>query len=347
MDDFTRKLITEWRRLGLPFEGESILIAVSGGADSTALALALKELIAREKMKNHFFVGHFDHQIRGKDSTADSEFVENFSSDLGFEVVSGTITNGKLAKAGNLEQSARDARYRFLVETALENGCSTVLTAHTKNDQAETLLLNLVRGSGIEGLSGMAPLRDLYKNEITLGESRESQQKVIIARPLLTWAYREDTEGFVRSHRIDFRKDAMNDDMKFARVRVRKNLIAVLKEFNPNIVDTLSRTAILLREEGVLLREFDELLFNRALAENPNLSIKTFHSLSKHEGTRLIRYWLLRRRGNLRRINQTHITAIMSLVNSRKSGRKTELPDGKCVVKRDGMLIYEQNQVEK
>ncbi len=347
MDDFTRKLITEWRSLGLPFEGEKILIAVSGGADSSALALGIRQLINLEKMKNHFFVGHFDHQMRGKDSTADSEFVQSFSSNLGFEIVSGIVIDGKLREMGNLEQSARDARYRFLVETALEKGCSTILTAHTKNDQAETLLLNLVRGSGIEGLSGMAPLRDVYQNEFDHRESRESQKKVIIARPLLTWAYREDTEGFIRSQGINFRKDAMNDDMRFARVRVRKKLLSVLKEFNPNIVDTLSRTAILLRDEAVALRAFDELLFTQALVDNPNLPIKTFDSFSKHEGTRLIRYWLLGRRGNLRRINQTHINAIMSLVNSRKSGRKTELPGGKCVVKRDGMLFYEQNQVEK
>ncbi len=158
MDKFVRNLLTEWRKLGLPFSGETFVVAVSGGADSLSLALSLHELKKRKKLENRYIVAHFNHGLRGKYSDDDEQFIKNLAAEFGFElaVKRGEIGNLK----GNLEQNARNARYRFLNETAGRINAVGILTAHTLNDQAETFLMNLVRGSGLKGLGGMRQIRE-------------------------------------------------------------------------------------------------------------------------------------------------------------------------------------------
>ncbi|MDQ2747811.1 MAG: tRNA lysidine(34) synthetase TilS, partial [Acidobacteriota bacterium] len=163
MHNFTRNLITEWRRLKLPFADETFVVAVSGGADSVSLMLALDELRRLKKLTNRFVIAHFNHDLRGSESDLDAEFVRHLTIKLDFEFAY-KIQNPKSKihnQSGNLEQNARQARYEFLTETARNLNAEYVLTAHTMNDQAETLLINLIRGSGIEGLSGMKTIRDL------------------------------------------------------------------------------------------------------------------------------------------------------------------------------------------
>src|SRR5690606_23491780 len=132
MHKFTRSLLTEWRRLALPFEGETVVVAVSGGADSVALLLALVELAERKKVVNEMVVAHFDHGLRGGASKADAEFVRGLAGDRCLKFVGG---KGNVAAKGNLEQNARRARYAFLEKTAVEAKAFAVVTGHTINDQ--------------------------------------------------------------------------------------------------------------------------------------------------------------------------------------------------------------------
>ena len=152
MDNFTRQLLTEWRKLEIPFAGETIIIAISGGADSVSLALALHELKIRNKLDLRFVLAHFNHHLRGEESRRDEEFVKNLAEKFDFELV---IGKGEISKNENLEQSARKARYDFLTEKAENLKAFAVLTAQTLNDQAETFLINLIRGSGLEGLGAI------------------------------------------------------------------------------------------------------------------------------------------------------------------------------------------------
>jgi tRNA(Ile)-lysidine synthase len=147
MHKFVRNLITEWRKLDLPFADSAIVVAVSGGADSMSLLLAIEDLVRRKKLDLRITVAHFNHKLRGKESDADQEFVSRLAKDLAFEFVT---ESGRIAKKGNLEQNARNARYEFLTKVAKRSGASIILTAHTVNDQAETFLMNLIRGSGRE-----------------------------------------------------------------------------------------------------------------------------------------------------------------------------------------------------
>ncbi|NNE98820.1 MAG: tRNA lysidine(34) synthetase TilS [Pyrinomonadaceae bacterium] len=340
MEDFTRKLITEWRLLDLPFEAKNIIIAVSGGADSCALALGLARLRDRNKLRNRFFVAHFNHRLRERESDIDAAFAEKFAREHDFEFILGKSEETVPAK-GNLEQNARGARYQFLIETAIRKNCMAILTAHTKNDQAETILLNLIRGSGIEGLAGMKPVRKLEEQEF--GVIQAVDHKVFLVRPMLSWALREDTVEFAEQNGVVFQEDAMNHDLSFNRVRVRKELIPILKGYNPKIIETLSSTARLLSQDAESLRR---------LTEKTDLSVKELRlcdlKLQKEADLqRLLRAWLGEMRGDLKGIDHKHIDAIVSLINSRKSGSLCELPGGDKVEKTNGKLIFVGLEVEK
>ena len=149
MRRFERELITEWRRLDLPFDDKTIVVAVSGGADSVSLLLALDELKNAKKFDVHIVAAHFNHRLRGEESEADEAFLRDLTSERKIELAVGHST---LSIKTNVEQNARIERYDFLQQTAANLKAIAVLTAHTVYDQAETFLLNLIRGSGLQGL---------------------------------------------------------------------------------------------------------------------------------------------------------------------------------------------------
>jgi tRNA(Ile)-lysidine synthase len=325
MNKFCRNFITHWRKKSLPFADETLVVGVSGGADSVSLTLVLHQLIQLSKLDLKIIVAHFNHNLRGVDSNFDEVFVENLAKKLDLVFVS---AKGEISKKGNLEQNARIARYKFLAEVVAKYDAYGLLTAHTLNDQAETFLLNLIRGSGVDGLSAMR----------TKTEFQISDFKFQIIRPLLDWAKRDDTEGFCKSAKVEFRQDAMNYDEKFARVRVRKNLIPMLKEFNPRIIETLAKTASLInpQTDPKTTTLIDEVLI-----------IKNLVSIDQSSLYQILRKWLKHHRGGLRQVGLNHILAIENLLHSRKSGRIVELPNGGRVFKSNGKLTFEQTTVEK
>src|SRR5687767_7412848 len=239
---FARRLLREWRRRGWPLRGESLLVAVSGGADSTALLLALAELTQAELLGVGLTAAHLDHGLRGERAREDARWVEELARVNGFACVVGRADVTSLARErrDNLEQAARRARYAFLTRAAREAGAGAVLAAHTLDDQAETVLLRLLRGSGAEGLGGIRPERVLD----------EGAGGVLLLRPLVTWARRAETEEFCRGRGVEPRADEMNTDERFARVRVRRRLLPLLETFNPRVAETLARTAELLSEDA-------------------------------------------------------------------------------------------------
>jgi tRNA(Ile)-lysidine synthase len=348
MHNFTRNLLTEWRKLNLPFADETFVVAVSGGADSLALALALADLRKREKLNLRFVVAHFNHKLRGAESDADEEFVRNFTVGHDFELALGRGENIRGEK-GSLEQAARVARYDFLKNTAESLRARAVLTAHTMNDQAETFLMNLIRGSGVAGLSGMRPVRILteqtrpdtspakaVENQYSESKIQNPKSKILLVRPLLSWAKREDTERFCHDLAIEFRYDTMNEDLAFRRVRIRRVLLPLLRDFNPKIVETLANTANLLREEFEELEKIRERNFSEN--ENGGLKIKELKNLASGARRRVLRAWLETKRGDLRGLDLKHVEAIENLVLSRKSGKTIELPGNRVVVKSGGRL---------
>ena len=361
MDNFTRNFLTEWRKLELPFANETFVAAVSGGADSVALLLVLEELRRLKKLNLRFVIAHFNHNLRGAESAKDAEFVRRLTTKFNFEFVLGmSDLKFKISDKGNLEQNARNARYKFLAQTAENLRAESVLTAHTLNDQAETFLINLIRGSGLSGLSGMSAKRLLEEEKGRKGDGEKiessthfslspflpfSSSKPLLVRPLLRWARREDTENYCRFRNIEFRYDTMNEDLTFQRVRIRKVLLPMLKDFNPKIVENLAKTACLLRAD------FEELnsLFgeNSEQFDEENLLLKDLKTLSTATLRRGLQHWLKARRGDLRSLETKHFVAIENLIFSPKSGKIVELPNGEKVLKENGKLIFQKLKVEK
>lgn len=337
MHFFVRNLITEWRRLELPFAGEAIVVAVSGGADSMSLLLAIYDLQRRKKLDLRIVAANFDHKIR-PDSHTDLEFVAEFAKSRGFELHHG---EWKREAGGNLEQNARDARYEFLKTTAASVKAGYVLTAHTMNDQAETFMMNLIRGAGPDGLSGMKPKRAITSE--SAGDEPFlpfAEPGITVVRPLLRWAKRRDTENFCLENKIDFRRDPMNEDLNFRRVWVRKVLLPMMEEANPKIVESLCRTSELLVEPSASVG--DEL---PKPTQGSSLDLAHLKTLEKADLFPVLRDWIKLNRGSLRGIVVKHTEAIFDLIHSKKSGRVAELPGGD-VVKHDGRLSWNPRKPE-
>ncbi|HEV8589007.1 MAG TPA: tRNA lysidine(34) synthetase TilS [Pyrinomonadaceae bacterium] len=326
---FAKNLLREWRRLHLPISNITTIVGVSGGADSVALLLALDELIRANKLKVKLIVAHIDHRLR-KTSADDARWVRALVQQLGYDISFSRVSVKN--SRDNLEQAARLVRYKSLSALAQKRQAALVLTAHTMDDQAETILLNLLRGSGAEGLGGIEPVRPLTESAETL-----------LARPLIPWARRHDTEQYCGERQIDFRHDEMNEDETFARVRIRRQLLPLMETFNPRISEAISRTGELLRDDDEALNRAARRLLELS-TENPakcdrlrtDLLAGTLPALRR----RALRLWLEKCRGDLRRLEFAHIRAVENLVTENRGARTIELPGGSSVCRKDGLLTF-------
>ena len=348
---FARRLLREWRRKGWPLRDERALVAVSGGADSTALLLALAELSGAGLLDVELTAAHLDHGLRGVRAEEDARWVEELALSLGLACVVGRadVLAQARVRRDNLEQAARRARYEFLVSAAREACVRAVLVAHTLDDQAETVLLRLLRGSGAEGLGGMAAERTLDEPG---GGVVGGGGSVFLRRPLLAWARRADTEEYCRARGVEPRADEMNDDEAYARVRVRRRLLPLLETFNPRAAEALSRAAGLLREDSAALDVLAAALLEeaRAGAEGVgkqgteagacSLRVDALAAALPAVRRRALRLWLARVRGDLRRISQAHLLGIERLCEGERGGRVAELPGGGRVERRRGLLTF-------
>ncbi|MDQ1592670.1 MAG: tRNA(Ile)-lysidine synthase [Pyrinomonadaceae bacterium] len=418
---FARRLSQAWRQLALPGSNESdervvvnesdggvvnesdgrvVVVAVSGGADSTALLLALDELKRAGRLRLTLKVAHLDHELRGEAGALDARFVEELAGALGYEAIIGRASVGRRARAtrDNLEQAARRERYEFLGRAAREWEARAVAVAHTLEDQSETLLLALLRGSGARGLGAMRACRPFD----------ERGDGLLLVRPLLDWARRAETQEYCAARGVAVRPDAMNVDERFARVRVRRQLLPLLETFNPRAVETLARTAALLRAQDDALEHLGEELLAEAcrdarlqaaarraqdvarerrrayekdavaderaafeneggaivnekaaradecdageassplcdslsLSDSSPLSVEVLRGADAAVLSYALRGWLKSARGNLRRIEATHIEAVAGLLEGARGGRVAELPGGARVERRRGLLLF-------
>jgi tRNA(Ile)-lysidine synthase len=339
INQFPRLLLIEWRKLRLPTADETIVVGVSGGADSTALLLALHELKSAGKLSVNICVAHLDHKLR-KTSGQDARWVADLAAKLGYDSVTGRAKVAELARANhdNLEQAARQARYAFLQRTAKRKFAKYVLTAHTMDDQAETVLLRLMRGSAGAGLGGMDAIRPLG-----------ASTSIKLVRPLL-WARRRDTENYCRLRKTAFLVDEMNSDLGLSRVRVRQQLVPLMQSFNNRIVEALSRTAAQLREDRAVLASGSDQLLQRASldpqenegeTEVPALNVKLLANQPPALRRRALREWVAKARGGTRRLEMVHLLAVEKLLEGSAGGRTVELPGGGRVRRSKNRLEFE------
>jgi tRNA(Ile)-lysidine synthase len=293
--------------------GDSLLVAVSGGADSLALAAAViaesKDLALRP------IAVTIDHQLQDGSATQAARVVEQLTS-LGYtDVISRKVS---VDQSSGLESGARDARYGALHEIASEVNASQIYLGHTRDDQAETVLLGLARGSGARSLSGMAAVNG----------------KVI--RPLLS-VTRELTEQVCRDLNIEIWNDPHNLNQEFSRVRVRTRVLPVMEEeMGPGISQALARTAALLRDDADAL---DQLAEQAAGGLNlSDLEIDYLLFLPKAIRTRVLRKAIYAQGAPGGAITADHVASVEALITSWHGQGEVSLPGGVKVARISGRL---------
>lgn len=239
-----QKVVRFIRQHNLVTDKTPLVVAVSGGADSVCLLHALLEL--RGELGVELHVAHLDHQLRGSDSRADTRYVANMTCRLGVPttIERRDVRGYHAGQGASLEESAREVRYAFLAEVARSIGADRVVTGHTLDDHAETVLLHLIRGTGTGGLRGLQPINSWQTGAGSL----------TVVRPLLE-VTREETSEYCHHRRLRPRLDVSNLSLSPLRNRIRHQLLPLLVDYNPRIVDALVRTARLAGDDLRLLNE--------------------------------------------------------------------------------------------
>ncbi len=276
-----------------------LLVAVSGGADSTALLLLLSELAPKLGLDLH--VAHFDHRLRPRASAKDAQYVADLAQSH-----AATIRIGRADAPPSSEDAARELRYAFLRRAAGEVGATRIATGHTRDDQAETVLLHATRGSGLAGLAGMRPRRD------------------DIVRPLLAIG-RADTEALCAEAGVTPLEDRSNRDLQFARNRIRHRVLPQLERINPQARAALARLAdAAAAAAGAALHNAEQAL--DAAATPDALALDRLHAAVRDDALALA--WS---RATGRALSARHRAALTALASSRDGSASLDLPGGRAV----------------
>jgi len=303
--------------------GELVLVAVSGGVDSIALLHALSEL--RDELGVDLAVAHLDHRIRSE-SGADAAFVEREAAKLGLPLVQEARDVPAYAKAKklSLEEAAREVRYSFLEEVARRLNAQRVALGHHRDDLAETVLLNLIRGAGPVGLRGMAPVRGKF------------------IRPLIECS-RKEIEAFARERGLEYRLDRTNLEMDYLRNRVRLELLPLLERYRPGVASRLAQTGLLLGELVDFIEELARERLEEALLEEREGEL-VLDRKRILRGKRALRGFILREairrlRGELRDLEFQHLQALEELITREETQAEMHLPGGVRFRRRGEQLI--------
>ena len=294
------RLLKFAREQNLIAPGDTVICAVSGGADSVAMLFAL--YLLREKLGITLEAAHFNHNLRGEESLRDETFVRELCAryEIPLHVASGEIRSGKKG----LEAAARDARYAFL-----ESLPGKIATAHTADDNAETILMHLVRGTGLKGLGGIAP------------------QRGKLIRPMLGITRRE-VEDFLAEWHLPHVEDSTNETDAFLRNRLRHHVMPLLAAENPRIAENLSQMALRLREDEACL---SQLSHYETLPE-----VETLRTLPSAVRSRMLERFL--KENGVREPEDVHIAQAEALVFSDSPSASAAFPGGVTLSRQYGHL---------
>lgn len=310
---------------GLWQRGSRIIIGVSGGPDSTCLLDILAKLGPKYGLV--LIVVHVNYGLRGKDSERDERFVRELAEKYGLQI---EVLNFPKARLWNLkpgfrkfpsENNLRDIRYAFFEKVRKTNDFDLIAVAHNQDDQAETLLLNLIRGSGLAGLSGM-----------------KAKNKNVI-RPLLNTSRKEILE-YLHEHKLKFRIDRTNKTNLFSRNKIRNKVLPLLeKEFNPNIKKTLAESAGIIADDDYFLTRTAQKYFQREF----HLSTKKLLSLDPAMQKRVLLMAIVEKKNNLENIGSKHIQEILKALKSTKNKRQIVLFQGLKLTRKGDRVVLSQN----
>ena len=304
--------------------GDTVVVAVSGGADSVTLLHVLRSL---HEYRLSLIVAHLNHLLRCEESDADEQFVSTIAAEYGVPYVVERFAVDEFARREglSLEEAGRLARYRFFDEVAAKYGAAAVALAHHADDQAETVLMRLLRGSAATGLCGMLP--------------KSAGGRYV--RPLLQ-VTRNQIQNYLSEHGLAFRTDSSNSDLSFLRNRIRHELLPILETYNPAVRELLTATADALAADEAVLDQLCVSTFETMADTWPGtvkMSIERLCNEPQAVRLRLYRRALTLVRGDLRRIGRRHLDAIDRLVHDRKPHLSLDLPGGTNISRRYDQLF--------
>ena len=296
------KVVETIKKYNLIQNGDRLILGVSGGPDSIAMLDVLNEINKDEKISLNFniIVVHINHMIR-EEAKDDEIFVKYFCKKNNIEFFSKSIDVKKLAHTNKigLEEAGRTARYDFFEEVLQKTNSNKISIAHNKNDKAETIIMNLIRGSGISGLKGIEEKRGKY------------------IRPLIE-CQRDEIENYCEQRNLNPRIDNTNFNNEYTRNKIRNIVIPYIKkEFNPNIIDALDRLSTLVKEEDKYIEnQINQTYKQLLLEENKNniiLDLKKFNQQEKVIKSRLVLYTITRLFNTSKGIEKIHVEDIIKL----------------------------------
>jgi tRNA(Ile)-lysidine synthase len=355
LDQRVLRAIREMRMLA---PGDRAGVAVSGGSDSVALFHLLHDV--RDRLGVTLAILHFDHMLRGGESETDAQFVAELARRAQVELILGRadVSAAAAKHKWNIEDAARRLRYAFFERAITEGKVTRVAVAHTADDQAETVLMHLLQGTGLPGLAGIYPLAGLG-----------ASQKHRILRPLLD-VRRADLRDYLRARGASWREDSTNLDPRRFRAHIRSSLLPLLeREFTPQVTKRLGRVARLAREDEEFWKTLVEERFAKlvratgtkeksfTIAAGDLLAPLALAGVADQEpSSRQPRAWPLRTltermvrrlyqetRGELRGLTAGHVEQVIHLAASAASGRRVELPGGVSVERNFGELLFERS----
>ncbi len=303
---------------GADVRGARLLAAVSGGPDSMALLHSL--LALRQELELDIVGAHLDHGLRGEESAADAEFVRSAFDSLGLRCIVESADVAAMQAAGmSPEEAAREARYEFLARSATACGAWAVALGHTADDQAETVLMNIIRGAGLSGLRGMSALTVM----------RRGGAELRLLRPLLRLG-REDAAAYCEVLKLSPRLDRTNLSPTYTRNRIRMELMPALESYNPAVRDSLLRLSHSASIDLAYLESEAATAWERAALEEDGsvrLRLDAFSAIPDTVARRVLRRAVRSVKGDLKDVESNHVEDMARLMAG-GAGTRLDLPGG-------------------
>jgi tRNA(Ile)-lysidine synthase len=294
--------------------GDSLVVGISGGPDSVCLIHVLYTIA--DKLNIKLFAVHINHMLRGRESDEDEQYVRSLCEAINIKLFVESIDIGREAsKRGvSLEEAGREARYTVFNRIAREVGATRIAVAHNKNDQAETVLLNMMRGAGLDGLTGMKYIRNN------------------IIRPLLD-VEREHIERYCARHSLNPRVDRTNLEDIYTRNKIRLNLIPYINRLmDLDIVGNICRMSSLLRDDACYIDGISREFFNKSIVRREDgkiwLDIQKLKACHPAMQRRVLRNALSEVKGDLKGIESVHISSVIDMFSNGRTGSQLHLPSG-------------------